>query len=164
MFTKILLPLDGSDLSREALDDARELALKAGAPVVLVQVIDSEAQLIAQASGITIEPMAMGEITVDAARASVAAQREAATRNLDAAKAELEAAGVTSVETLICEGQAGDEIVEAAAKVGADVVVMATHGRTGFRRAILGSVADHVARNTRNASVLLVRPHGEGDD
>ena len=38
----------------------------------------------------------------------------------------------------------------------ADVIVIATHGRSGFRRAILGSVADHVVRHT-NASVLLVR-------
>lgn len=38
-------------------------------------------------------------------------------------------------------------------------MVIATHGRSGIRRAILGSVADHVVRNTPLASVLLVRAH-----
>lgn len=157
MYSKILLPLDGSDLSREAITHAKELALATKSPIVLIQVIDSEEQLIAQSSGITIEPMAMGEITVDAARAAVAAQREAATQNLESAKGELVAAGV-EVETLIREGHPGDQIVEAVEAVGADVVVIATHGRTGFRRAILGSVADHVARHTPNASVILIKP------
>lgn len=157
MYSKILLPLDGSDLSREAIEHAKQLAVIAKAPVVLIQVIDSEEQLITQASGITIEPMAMGEVTVDAARMAVAAQREAATANLEAARAELSAAGVeSSIE--IRQGRAGDEIVEAAGEHGCDVVVMATHGRTGFRRAILGSVADHVARHTQNASVMLIKP------
>ncbi len=156
MFSKILLPLDGSDLAREALDDATVLAQKTGAEVVLVQVVDSEAQLISQVSGMAIEPM-MGEVTVDAARSAVAAQRAGAEKNLAGAKASLEAAGV-KVTTVIREGNPGDQIVKTADEHGCDVVVMATHGRTGFRRAILGSVADHVARNTENASVLLVHP------
>jgi nucleotide-binding universal stress UspA family protein len=157
MYSKILLPLDGSDLSREAITHAKELALATKSPIVLVQVIDSEEQLISRSSGITIEPMAMGEITVDAARAAVAAQREAATQNLESAKADLVAAGIET-ETMIREGHPGDEIVEAVEAAGADVVVIATHGRTGFRRAILGSVADHVARHTPTASVILIKP------
>ncbi|MGE3961210.1 MAG: universal stress protein [Dehalococcoidia bacterium] len=158
MYSKILLPLDGSDLSREAINHAKGLAKATNSPLVLLQVIDSEEQLISQASGITIEPMAMGEVTVDAARAAVAAQREAATKNLEAVKAELAAEGITA-ETIIREGHPGEQIVDAVEELGADVVVMATHGRTGFRRAILGSVADHVARHTPTASVLLIRPN-----
>jgi len=160
MFSKILLPLDGSELSLKAADHAKALAEATKATVVLVQVIDSEAQLISQASGITIEPIAMGEVTVDAARSAVAAQRAAAQQNLDAVKATLEGAGL-SVETVIREGQPGEEIVDAVQEHGCDVVVIATHGRTGFRRAILGSVADHVARHTPTASVLLIRPTSE---
>jgi nucleotide-binding universal stress UspA family protein len=157
MFSKILLPLDGSELSLKAADHAKALAEATKASIVLVQVIDSEAQLISQASGITIEPIAMGEVTVDAARSAVAAQRAAAQQTLDSVKETLEAAGI-QVETSIREGQPGEEIVEAVQEYGCDVVVIATHGRTGFRRAILGSVADHVARHTPTASVLLIRP------
>ncbi len=157
MFSKILVPLDGSELSVRALDHAAALATKTGAKIVLLQVIDSEAQLISQVSGMAIEPLPMGEVTVDAAREAVAAQRRGAEENLGRAQQRLEADGIsTSVE--IREGNAGDEIVEAVSDLGVDVVVIATHGRTGFRRAILGSVADHVARNTPGASVLLVKP------
>ena len=162
MFSKILLPLDGSDLSRAAIAHARELAVATKAPIVLLQVIDSEEQLISQASGITIEPMAMGEVTVDAARAAVASQRAAATQNLEAARAQLATAGVQA-EVVIRDGNPGDEIVDSVKELGVDVVVIATHGRTGFRRAILGSVADHVARNTPNAAVLLVKPVEDDD-
>lgn len=157
MFSKILLPLDGSELSSHATEHAKALALATKAPLVLLQVIDSEAQLISQASGITIEPLAMGEVTVDAARTAVASQREAAQENLEAASAALVAAGL-EVATEIREGNPGEEIVEAVEDLGCDVVVMASHGRTGFRRAILGSVADHVARHTPTASVLLIKP------
>lgn len=163
MYSKILLPLDGSDLSRAAIDDAVELAKATKAPLVLLQVIDSEEQLISQAAGITIEPLAMGEVTVDAARAAVEAQREAATQNLEAAKVQIAAEGVQA-EVLIRQGHPGEEIVDAVEELGVDVVVMATHGRTGFRRAILGSVADHVARHTPDASVMLVKPEKEKKD
>lgn len=157
MFSKILVPLDGSDLSRQALEHATVLAQKTGAPVVLLQVIDSESQLIAQASGLAIEPLSMGEITVDAARGAVAAQRAAAEENLRGAVAAMGSA--VKVETVIREGHAGTEIVDAVEELGCDTVVMATHGRTGIRRAILGSVADHVARHTPSASVILIKPH-----
>src|SRR5690606_25862471 len=98
---------------------------------------DSESQLISQVSGMAIEPLPMGEVTVEAARDAVAAQRANAEQNLAAAKQQMDAAGV-STSMVIREGNAGDEIVEAAEELGADVVVMATHGRTGIRRAILG--------------------------
>ena len=84
---------------------------------------------------------------MDAARAAVASQRAAATQNLEAARAQLATAGVQA-EVVIRDGNPGDEIVDSVKELGVDVVVIATHGRTGFRRAILGSVADHVARNT----------------
>jgi nucleotide-binding universal stress UspA family protein len=158
MYTKILLPLDGSDLSREAIPHAAALAKLSGASVVLLQVVDSEAQMISQASGVTIEPLPAGQITVEIAREAVAAQRRSAEANLDAAKQRLAEEGVTSVTGEIREGSAGDVIVDAVKDLGCDVVVIATHGRSGLKRALLGSVADHVARHTPSASVLLVRP------
>lgn len=159
MYKKILLTLDGSEVATQAIPHASALAKATGAPVVVLQVIDSEAQIISQASGATIEPISMGTITVEIAREAVQAQRQAAQANLDAAKAVLAKDGVTNVTTVVREGSPGDQIVEAVEKEGADVVVIATHGRTGIRRAILGSVADHVVRNTPTASVLLIRAH-----
>ena len=50
-----------------------------------------------------------------------------------------------------------EHIVAAANKLGCDLIVMATHGRSGLGRVLLGSVADHVVRNATNQAVLLVR-------
>ena len=157
MYSKILLTLDGSEVSQQAIPHAVTLAKQTGAAVVLVQVIDSEAQMIMRASGASIEPMAIGQITSDIAHEAVVAEREEAQTNLDAVKAAMAAQGVTNVTAMIREGYAGDEIVNAADETKADVVVIATHGRSGIGRAILGSVADHVVRHARAASVLLVR-------
>lgn len=157
MFSKILLPLDGSELSSQAVAHAANLAKKMDAPVVLLQVVDSEAQVMSQSSRYAIEPLRMGQVSAEAARRHVTAERRAAEENLGGAKTRLEEDGI-SVTAVIREGNPGEEIVEAATELGCDVVVMATHGRSGMRRAILGSVADHVARNTPNASVLLVKP------
>lgn len=44
------------------------------------------------------------------------------------------------------------------AELGCDAVVMATHGRTGLRRALLGSVADHVVSHLVGTPVVVVRP------
>lgn len=164
MFTKILVPVDGSELSTVALPKAADLAKQSGAAVVLLQVIDSEAQLLAQVTGMSIEPMPVGEVTIEAAQAAVQQEREAAEANLNAAAATLAAAGITNVTAEIREGNAGDAIVRAADELNADVVVMATHGRGGIKRLVLGSVAEHVSRNTKDASVMLVKPEGDFKD
>lgn len=93
----------------------------------------------------------------------MAAQRTEAQANLEAVKAELAAGGVTNVTTMIRSGHPGDEIVDVANETKPDMVVIATHGRGGISRAILGSVADHVVRNTPLASVLLVRAQDAED-
>jgi nucleotide-binding universal stress UspA family protein len=66
------------------------------------------------------------------------------------------ASGVTA-EPLLVEGSAFVEIIRAARKVGSDLIVMGTHGRTGLRHALLGSVAEKVVRKAP-CPVLVVRP------
>lgn len=161
MYSKIMLTLDGSDLSRQAIPHAVGVAKATGAEVLLAQVIDSEAQMLSQASGVTIEPMPAGRVNAEIAAEAVQAQREAAQEHLDGAKAEIEGQGVSTVSTVVLEGEPGYAIVEAVAELGVDLVVMATRGRSGFKRAVLGSIADHVVRNTPSAAVLLVRPAEE---
>ena len=77
------------------------------------------------------------------------------------ALAALRAEGLQNVSSVIAEGPAGDAIVEIANEEGADVIIMATHGRGGLGRVLLGSVADHVVRNAHRQAVLLVRPPAE---
>lgn len=162
MYRKILLPLDGSDLAEAAVPHAIELAKATGASVLVTRVIDSEAQILAQTAPATIEPMPSGRVTAEIAREAVEGQRNAATETLDAARRRLEAAGV-QVDGIIAEGSPGEALVEMVEREGCDLVVMATHGRTGWRRAVLGSIADHVVRNTPASAVLLVKPEREDD-
>ena len=154
MYRKILLTLDGSDLAREAVPHARELALALHSEVTLLEVVDSVAHLLAQTA--TIEPIAAGGVTADVAEEAVSAQRAAAQEYLAVEQQELRDAGVEAVETVVREGRPTEEIEAAVQELGADLVVMATRGRSGLRRAVLGSVADHVVRHTPGAPVLLV--------
>jgi nucleotide-binding universal stress UspA family protein len=160
MYKKILLPLDGSDLSHQAIPHAVELAKGLGAEVVLLQVIDSVAQIIAETTPATIEPIPSGQLTVDIAESAVAGQREAAEANLAKAVGQFVAAGVPEgkVSMEVAEGPAAQTITDEVARLGCDLVIIATHGRSGLGRVLLGSVADHVARHTPSAAVMLVRP------
>lgn len=157
MFQRILLPSDGSDLSDAAIDHAAALAERFEATVIVLQVIDSEAQIIAQTAPATIEPIPSGQITAQIAHEAVESQRARAHENLDRVAAALRERGINT-ETSVVEGGPGEAIAAAADTLECDTVVMATHGRSGFKRAVLGSVADHVARHTPNAAVLLIRP------
>ena len=60
-------------------------------------------------------------------------------------------------QTVSVEGVAADEIVAQASKIGADLIVMGTHGRTGLRSVLLGSVAERVLHKT-GCPVLVVPP------
>ena len=156
MYRKILVTHDGSDLAELAVPHAATVAKGAGAPVVVVQVVDSVAQMMTRMTPM-IEPMPVGEVSVDIAEEAAAGQRQAAQENLDRVMATLQAEGVSDVSTLIIEGPPGDAILEAAREEDADLIVMATHGRSGLGRAVLGSVADHVVRHVKQRAVLLVR-------
>jgi nucleotide-binding universal stress UspA family protein len=160
MYRKILLPLDGSETAQRALRHASGVARATDGEVVLVQVVDSEAQILAQTASATIEPLPAGPISVEIVHDAVEAQRQAARENLERAAQQLREDGVRAVSMQVLEGSAGDQITAAAAGLGCDLVVMATHGRSGIRRAILGSVADHVVRHTPGIAVLLVHPEG----
>jgi len=157
MYRKLLLTLDGSDLSAIALPHAVQIATSSGAEVVLLRVIDSVGHIIAQSTPAGFE-MAAGGITAEIAEQAVAAQRSAAQAELDAVAEQLQAQGIEKISTVVAEGIPGDEIVRTAEALECDIVVMATHGRSGIGRALLGSVADHVARHTPKSAVLLVRP------
>ena len=163
MYNKILLPLDGSDLSQQAIPHTIELAKSFGAEVVLLQVIDSVSQIIAETTPATIEPIPSGQLTVEIAESAVQGQREAAEANLATVIGQFVQAGVAEAQMSIdvTEGQPAQTITEAVERLGCDLVVIATHGRSGLGRALLGSVADHVARHTPTAAVLLIRPQGD---
>jgi nucleotide-binding universal stress UspA family protein len=146
----ILVPLDGSSLAESALPYAQAIAKVVDAPLHLVEVIDFE-----PGRSIAVHDDAALKRTVEEF-VEVEAQAY-----LDGIAADLIGRGLT-VTTFIVAGEPVTEILAAADKVDAAMVVMATHGRGGAQRWLVGSVADKVMRlGTR--PTLLVRPPRSGE-
>jgi len=72
--------------------------------------------------------------------------------------AEADATGIATRASVVEGNLASEAILQAAERLGVDLVVMASHGRAGIRRAILGSVAEEVARNARVPVVIVHTP------
>jgi len=133
----ILVPLDGSALAEAALSRAVELAQDSGARLLLLRA--------AQAHTVPgTDPTEAQVKVVDEAEAYLARVKE-----------RLAAEGVKEVETSVWYGPAATAVVEAASLYHADLIVMTTHGRSGFGRLILGSVAESVLRGTTTPILLL---------
>jgi nucleotide-binding universal stress UspA family protein len=136
---KILVATDFSEGSDEALAEAIELATRTGAALEIVYVLE-----------IGVDPFPIGLTYYDDRGPLIAFLDRALSERADrAAKAGIACA------TKILEGRARTEIVKRAGDIGAEVIVVGTHGRTGFAHAVLGSVAERVVRHAR-CSVLTV--------
>jgi nucleotide-binding universal stress UspA family protein len=155
MYRTVLVTTDGSDLAAEAFPHVARIVGE-GSEVILMSVIDTMSRVLASATLGAAEVTGPG--AVEAALESVEAQREAAETYLAEQQAAMQAATAASVRTTIAGGNPGEEIVRCAQEEGADIIVMATHGRSGWRRTFLGSVADHVVRHAEGIPVLLVHP------
>ena len=153
---RLLLPLDGSELSQVALPHAEALARALDAELVLVRAVDSEADLLAASMPTGAPPTAT--LSAEDARVIAIKEGEAAAEALRAQAAELRGRGLAKIGVEVIEGDAAEGILAAADRLEADMIVMATHGRGGLGRLLLGSVADRVTRESERASVLLVRP------
>lgn len=146
MFHKILVPLDGSELSESAIPAALEVARRFGASLVLFRAALLPEHLMV--SPVPLAPSAYTHMQDEI----VTGTRE----YLDAVKARLAGAGVP-VETGLVSGDAATQILEFAETQGVDLIVMCTHGRSGFQRWLFGSVAEKVMRHS-SCPVLSVRP------
>ena len=136
--SKILVPLDGSELAESALADAVDLVAADG---VVVLVRAAEAHVLPG---------------MDTIRAQIDVVAEAE-QYLSTLKAELEGRGIRNLETLVWYGPPAASIIDAARAYKADLIVMSTHGRSGVGRLICGSVAESVLRGT-TIPIFLRRP------
>ena len=150
MYAKALVAIDGSDFARHALQHIPRLGPR---EVVLVAVMESVAAAMRRQTGV------VADIPADIAKQVEAREVLELRRHLRDAREELDGRGWSGpVTQLVRHGKAGQQIVAVAAEESCDIVVLATHGRTGIRRALLGSVADYVISHVAGAAVLLVRP------
>jgi nucleotide-binding universal stress UspA family protein len=155
MFNKILVPLDGSRLSGKAVPYAIELAKKFNAQIMLLRVVkQSTPVLITDPSGIG---GSMGaQMSIEAARYTDKQNVAKAERYLNAQMKKLTEKGIKSSSSVLV-GHSAESIIKCYRKNRMDMVVMTTHGRSGFKRAILGSVADKVIHEP-GMSVFVVHP------
>jgi nucleotide-binding universal stress UspA family protein len=139
----LLVPLDGSDFAEMALPHAVTLASVLGGRLLLLSVIARPEVLYGYPEVVLVQQ-------------PVEEQHQAAESYLERVAQRLRSDGV-SVQTIVVEGWPSHAIVDRAVELGSRVIVMATHGRSGVARLLLGSVALDVVRRT-HLPVLLVRP------
>jgi len=149
MYTRILVAIDNSTTAQKALDEAITLARSLGASLCIANAADE--------GPLTQHGMGLGSyIDIDKIKEEM---RSAGNALLAQALAKAQAAGCQQAEVLLIESaqrRLGDMIIAAATDWHADLIVMGTHGRRGFERFLVGSVAEHMVR-TSTTSLLLVR-------
>jgi nucleotide-binding universal stress UspA family protein len=134
---QIVVPVDFSEHSRRALADAIEVAQQFGSRIHLVHASDLP------------EKIPLADEWCQAMKEEIA-------RALDTYVDLAREAGVPA-EIHLSDGQPWQAIVHLADEVGADLIVMGSHGRTGISHAFLGSVAERTLR-TASCPVLVVKP------
>ncbi len=157
MFQNALITLDGSELSRAVLRFAPQVVDGAGS-VTIVEVIDDASHLLSKTTNAGFEFGISPSVGLRVVDDIIASERMSAEAELEAALLRVRESGIATVKTAILQGLPGEAIVAEAKRLGADVVLMATHGRSGLSRTVLGSVADHVLRHLEDTPILLVRP------
>ena len=143
VYKRILVPLDGSELSESALPEVEKLASVSNMEICLIRVVYSPI------IGLQSDPLKH--------QADVVREAEQYLENL---KNQLEANGFT-VDSWVWYGpNAAEEIINHVKLFGTDLIVMATHGRSGLKHLLMGSVAEKVVHNAIKP-VMLVRPNPE---
>ena len=143
----ILVPVDFSDCSLAGLTYAVRFAKEFGARIIVVHVTDLGPVMMTSGSGEYNSPT-----YTEAARHRCGDRMQTFLERVDFD-------GVP-VETSAVAGYCPTAIYEAAAKEGADLIIISTHGRTGLRRALIGSVAEGTVRHA--ACPVLVVPSFSG--
>jgi len=147
MYQRILVPTDGSALSKKAIKSAVELAASLGAEVIALNVVPRYPQSYFEGS-ISVNPAEVARVEKQWLEQGQAIADEVGKA---AAKAGVKARAITVKSDLVAEA-----ILGAVRKNKCDLVVMASHGRKGIKRLLLGSETQHVLTHG-NIPVLVLR-------
>lgn len=143
-FAHILCPVDFSPHADAAIDLAARLATATSAKLTLIHVATQPVLALPE-----------GQVVFSAEQlADMTAQLKLA---LDRSAQRARDAGAKDVASQLVDGTPAEAICRAASELAADVIVMATHGRTGLSHLLIGSVAERVVR-TAPCAVLTIRP------
>ncbi len=146
-FKSIMVPLDGSELAESILPMAAGLAKKLAVELVLFRAFHIPYNAYAGDDGYYA-------VNYDDL---ISAVRDEANEYLEKKVAEVKKLGVERVSSVAQEGFAGDEIIAKGRKTPDGLIAMCSHGRSGVKRWVLGSVTENVVRHTTNP-VLVSRP------
>ena len=144
MYRKMLVPLDGSELAECVLPHVKAIAAGGGeTQVILLRVV---------------EPLPAGTPPAVDFEVVQKAGVKAAEGYLARVKAQLNKEGL-NVETKVLTGRPAETIIDFVRRDKVDLIAIATHGRSGIKRWVFGSVADRLIRSS-SVPVLLIRPKG----
>ncbi|KKB81258.1 hypothetical protein VW35_03825 [Devosia soli] len=149
MYSRIICAIDGSDLSNKALNHAFMLANKLGAELTAVTITDPAVMLMPGADAIMVDT---GAVAAELEKA-----KDASAKAILANAEKLAAAAGVPLKTLHLPSMpAAEGIVRGAKDVGANLIVMGSHGRRGLGRLLLGSQAAEVLAHS-DIPVLIVK-------
>jgi nucleotide-binding universal stress UspA family protein len=156
VFKKILVPLDGSRFSGRALIYASEIAKRFGGELMLFQAVSPTSVVTLSGGGAAMSSPTATQLFVESAREQDKKDIARAHRYLRRKLREVTEHGVTgSYHTIL--GDPARAIIKFCQDESVDLVVMTTSGKSGLRRAIMGSVADKVIREP-GIPVLAISP------
>lgn len=147
MYQRILIATDGSTLSRKAVTSGIELAALVGAQVVVLKVIPRYPVSYFE-GGMAVSVQEVSKVEKQWA--------DAAQTVVDDVKAKAEASGVKAKAVTIKSDLVAEAIITAAKKHKCDLIVMASHGRRGIKRLLMGSETQHVLTHS-HVPVLILR-------
>ena len=148
MYTRILIATDGSELARRGLDHGLGLAKRLDADVTVVTVTEPTLPTASATTAAWVPTFDPTEI--DNAKAAYAKQV------LEEASKAAEASGVRATTLHVPNRYPAEGIVDAAKERGSNLIVIASHGRRGLGRLLLGSQATEVLTHS-NIPVLVVK-------
>ena len=147
MYEKILVATDGSSLSKKAVSSAISLAALAGAALVVIKVVPRYPQSYFE-GGLALQAAEVGRIEQQWAEEGQAV--------VDEVKKQAELRGVKTRALTVKSDIVSDAIIAAAKKNKCDLIVMASHGRKGVKRLLLGSETHQVLTHS-HIPVLVLR-------
>jgi len=149
MYSKILIATDGSELAAKGLTQGLDLARALGAAVTVITVSEPWIPVGADAMGYAVSDFSLADEYEKAAE-------ETGKDVLGDARARAATAGVACTTTYVARRYPADAILDHAEANGVDLIVMASHGRRGLGRLVLGSQTNEVLTRTK-VPVLVVR-------
>ena len=153
MFRKIIVPIDGSEHSLKALEEAAQIAKLSSGEITLINVFSVQPIMMPEpsTSGYTGGPIFTG---TEFSRIIEAAQKSG-NRILQDGEQKISASGV-KVEKMLVEGHTVQEIVRAANEGNFDLIVIGARGISHIREMLLGSVTDGVIHHA-HCAVLVIK-------